>query len=517
MSGSPRVPRRVDPVVAAGIAAGVALRLLIYLTPLGRPDSDEVVAGLMVAHIPQTGFPVFFWGQDYGGTPELGPVWVGLTAFGFNIVGLRAATAVLGALNAWLLYRVARRRLPEPAARLAGVLLFTGPAAALWFGVHEQLFYPPTTTAGLVVLLCAHRLADRSDGPHRRAWGDAAGLGLAAGIGWWMAPNIVYYLIPAAAVLLAHARRTVTPATAVLAAGGFLAGAAPWLVQGSRTNWGPLRATENFPRLGSYPGRVEYFFERALAGALGPRDVLSHDWAWGAVGVVLYLGLLVVLGRGWWQAVRARSWEAVGFVGYVVVYAAIGWSPDDPNLRYTFYAAPILVLLAVRGVWSAGAAHRARSLATLGVAVALSAMSLGRLWHLSEAGGTVYRVGNVPELHEVIEALDARGITRVWGDYWVAYRLDFETGERIVSSPAAGIVRYQPYHDLVRASPRSAWVVLRGRQLDAFTEAMAAKGVAWERVEAGGFVVAVPARPVQPEELPDAARRAPETPRPEVR
>lgn len=553
-------------IVALGAVAGIGLRVAIHATALGRPDSDEVLTALMVRHLGDAGFPVFVWGQHYGGTAWLPVVAVSLGLLGDNLLGLRVPNLLLSVANVWLLYRLARRAFPEVWAALAGVLLWIGPPATLWFGIHEQLFYPPTTALGLGLLLLVHRMVERPG-----AWTDPAGFGLLAGIGWWTGANIIYFAVPAVvwAVVACtgweparmrveshpeqvrgRADRVWGPTGLVdgrrlgVLVGAAAAGGLPWLVDVVRSDGAPLSATSTFPRIGTFPSRVGYLFREALPGALGARDILSHDWAWGAVGMALAIVLLAALAIGWWQGWKQRSWDAIGAVWFVVVYAAIGWSPDDPNLRYTFFAAPFLVMLVARaarfvatgvgplaksradaaggvtvGVGGEPTFHRARRATSVALVViviwtGLSAMSLARLHHLSENGGTVYRVGNVPDLDDVIAILDRERVTRVWGDYWVAYRLVFETDERIIATPSAGIRRYDPYTDELRRADRSAWVALKATQADALVAAMNGLGVGYQRFDTEHFVVIVPERPIQPEELPEAARRAPETPRP---
>ena len=49
---------------------------------------------------------------------------------------------------------------------------------------------------------------------------------------------------------------------------------------------------------------------------------------------------------------------------------------------------------------------------------------------------------------------EREGIEAAWGDYWVAYRVTFETQERVIAASSSGMPRYEPYTDHVEASPR---------------------------------------------------------------
>ena len=57
--------------LAAVLVTGIALRVWIYLSVLGRPNSDESVVGLMVLHAMRGDFSTFFWGSAYGGPQEV--------------------------------------------------------------------------------------------------------------------------------------------------------------------------------------------------------------------------------------------------------------------------------------------------------------------------------------------------------------------------------------------------------------------------------------------------------------
>ncbi len=68
----PAVRSRVDirwiALVAAVGVAGLVLRVWIYRSALGVPDSDEAVVGLMTMHLLDGEWTTFFWGQGFGGS-----------------------------------------------------------------------------------------------------------------------------------------------------------------------------------------------------------------------------------------------------------------------------------------------------------------------------------------------------------------------------------------------------------------------------------------------------------------
>ena len=60
-------------------------------------------------------------------------------------------------------------------------------------------------------------------------------------------------------------------------------------------------------------------------------------------------------------------------------------------------------------------------------------------------------------LAPVIRLLEREGEQYVLANYWIAYRLSFESAERIVAT-STGFVRYQPHDRIVRESGHPARV-----------------------------------------------------------
>jgi 4-amino-4-deoxy-L-arabinose transferase-like glycosyltransferase len=494
--------------VGLGILVGVVLRAIVLFTALGRPDSDEVIAGLMARHLFRDGFPAFFWGQHYGGTVELLPVALSLKVFGSSVPGLRVPTIALGALDAVLVWRCGRRMMAPGQAQVAGLLAWVWPAAAVWFGVREQLFYVPTLTLGLVAVLLALRLAPPASPP----WWEWAALGLTLGVGWWTSPNVIYFLVPVAVVLFARrGQRWLLPPWAglLVASAAALVGALPWLVTNVGSGFPSLHASDGFPPTGGYLGRVWWFFTHGLAAEMGFRSIGTLAWIGGALGVVAYLVAYLVAGVALLAGLRASldrshrwpSADAAGLVTFPWLLALVPFAMAQANLRYLFVLAPFLcwVLARLVGGW--------RSALTVGVAaLTLTGVGLAQLHRVSETPGTVFKVGAVGSLDRAIAVLDEAHVTAVYADYWAAYRLVFESDERIVARPSAGTHRSAEYRATVEASPVAAWVVSSGSQADALTAALEGLGVGFHTVDAGEFVVVFTDRPVSPDELPNEAR-----------
>jgi hypothetical protein len=198
----------------------------------------------------------------------------------------------------------------------------------------------------------------------------------------------------------------------------------------------------------------------------------------------------------------APPFDVVAVLVYPLIMATIPFVKSQGNLRYLFFLAPFVGLLLARLVGSLRAA-----LVLLVAAISVTSLGLYRVQVVSEAAGAPQLVGVVDSLDELIGVLDREGIDTVHADYWVVYRLAFESDERIVGSPSAGALRYPPYDDRVRQADRAAWFVTAGSgQEDAMRLRLDELGVGYRVVPAGDLSVVITDRNVQPEELPNEAR-----------
>ncbi|HEY2930779.1 MAG TPA: hypothetical protein VGK99_03465 [Acidobacteriota bacterium] len=70
------------------------------------------------------------------------------------------------------------------------------------------------------------------------------------------------------------------------------------------------------------------------------------------------------------------------------------------------------------------------------------------------------RTNNGP-LSDLLKELDRRGLRSVYAGYWVAYRLSFESGERVIGTPfgAWRHTRVSRYQQSVFLDPRPAFVL----------------------------------------------------------
>ena len=476
-------------LVVATVAVAVALRVWVLVGPLGAADSDEAVVGLIARHALEGEFRTFFWGQFYGGTPAVAINAVLFALLGSSVVTLKLAPLLATAASLVLLWRVGRRTFGERPAVIATLMFAVWPGAYVWWSTKERLFYWPGLALGLLILLTALRVAER---PNR--WLDWAVMGLAGGVGWWATPQIVFFAFPAVVWLVLRDRRMLLrlPIAGVAA----LIGAAPWLRVNLRHDFISLQVPPQ-PSNDGYLDHLQHLVAQGIPTALGLRVAYTGRWILGVATVVVYLLLLALMARSVLRRPPTASMVILVIVLFPFVYALSPYTWFVGEGRYVLFLAPFLTLLLAHGL-----RDRSVPLAAAAVAVCLglSLLGLDRMRGVTEPYADSVHVPR--HLGPLMAVLERERVSRVFANYWVAYRLTFETDEDVIATPSTGARRYQPHEDLVRQAPAPAWVFVRGeRTMPRFRTELRRIGVPYRATTTREFVVFLPARRVVPEDV----------------
>jgi hypothetical protein len=163
---------------------------------------------------------------------------------------------------------------------------------------------------------------------------------------------------------------------------------------------------------------------------------------------------------------------------------------------------PVLALLLASVARSpAGAA------ALLAVALAVTMVSLHRMDVSLRSSDTHWPPTTPRDLAPLVSTLDRLGLDHVYANYWIAYRLDFDTRERVVATEnlfrdaqvrngklVLGFdpyVRHSPYQREVRASPHAGVVLFRADvRSTSIVATLRRRG--YRRYPVGPFVVFAP-------------------------
>ena len=442
--------------------AGLALRVWVHRSALGIPDSDEAVVGLMVDHASGGELTTFFWGQAYGGSQEVlltVPVfWVA----GSSWLALRLVPVALSAVAALVIWRVGRRTIGEPAATVAGCLWWIWPPFVIYKLTHQWGFYASGALYAALLLLLALGIVER---PSKVRLGT---FGLVVGLSLWQSAQLVPIVLPAVAWVIWRRRSVLRDAwVAVVFA---ILGALPSIVWNVRNDWGsfmsPIEDTT------TYLHRLRVFVSPLVPMLLGLRTPFTQERLLPAIPtLLLYAALVGLVAYGAYRTRhRTTSLLYVVALSYPFVYTLAPATFFSQEPKYLVVLSPVLVLLVAQlatTYW--------RACAVLAVALVVSIATLDRM-------ETYFRT--VPaqppaaprDLQPLVSTLDRLGLDRVYADFWLAYRLTFDTDERIIASQNKftrvnfvdgqavasrhPFIRYPPYERKVE-SARHGFVLFR--------------------------------------------------------
>jgi 4-amino-4-deoxy-L-arabinose transferase-like glycosyltransferase len=473
--------------IIAVVLLGVVLRALILRYSLGALDSDEAVTALVGKRFIERGeTPIFYWSAPYGGTIEALLTGVAFRLFGESALVLKLVSIAWHCAAAVLTWRIGRRLIDERAGVLAGLILWIWPGNYVWWSTKSRGYYGVVLVTGLVIVLCSLRLIE-----HHRSVRDWVILGLCFGIGWWSIPQIMYLAAPAFLWLIVRNRRALLWAPVALPSA--LLGAAPWLWWNLHNRWDSIRVRPNY--LGeTHLESFLRFWREAVPMALGLRVPFSLRWLVPALAIALYVAFLAF---GIWSLVTRRRGVAFLALGIGLYPFLFALSPMNLTVegRYLFCMSPLIALLVAQGLRTRRAIIGGLSLLTAVTTMGLVAISDG----LSPSAPdipTPIRMG------PLLSRLEAMNVQAGYADYWIAYRVTFESGEQIVVD-GSNNSRFWPYHVQVRNSPRAAWIFVEGSGLARnLVHEMGVRRLSYEEAHIGGFSVYVPSVNLPPEAVP---------------
>jgi hypothetical protein len=231
-------------------------------------------------------------------------------------------------------------------------------------------------------------------------------------------------------------------------------------------------------------GHLHNLASAVLPMALGLR--LPTTIAWypiAALGIAVYVCALAYL--IWLVIRRPRGLEifllALLLFPVFYTFSPYAWLASEP--RYMTLLSPVLALLFVYPLRTA-----ARATALFAAAIALAFGSFARI---DDQNVLAFHSDNIvvpANLRPVITALERMHLRRLYGDYWIAWRIVFESNERVVvatgppryrlvngrvrpipSADPGSIGRYPPYRTAVDATRHAGLVFTRGSKLEART------------------------------------------------
>jgi hypothetical protein len=464
-------------------------------TPL---DGDAAVLGLMAKHPLSS---VTMWGQPYGSPVEAWLVAPFVAVLGLRAEAVRLAHALLGLALvplAWALAHVLDRRAALPAA----LVMACPPPYFLLLASMPPPMYPTALALSGLLLVAALRYEVAIPAPGRLPpsgwlvlWGVASGLAV------WTHLMTAGAVAASAVFLLRRAgwRRLLLYGLAPL-----LVACSPWLLH-ALSEGGALRVVELDSRRAS---ALEHFeqvapeIHRPLGAVLGTHVPVVADEPesmvpaprWVAAGLVLTYGFGLVF------AIRFAGLRgSTGLLLAVVLLTLVAFPwPARSHPAAVRFMTPLYLPLVALVIWMPAGRFGGRRPWVLALLLAcLHLVAASRLldaWRGSDRRRPPF---SLVDLGPAREQLEAHGVSRAYASYATAYRLTFESGERVVASQPWNerfLHHSLPLLDEVRFATRVGWVltptVPTGLPSPAEFEAeLARAGGRYRRTEAGEAVV----------------------------
>ena len=482
-------------VVLAAFAVGIALRVWVYGGVLGAPDSDEAIVGLMARHALHGELTVFFWGQVYGGSQEalLSAPFVGV--FGMTLFAIRIVPLLLNLAAALLVWRVGRRLFGEAAGVACGLVFWVWPPFQIVHGTPAYGFYGTNVFYVALLLLLALHVVDEPSA----LW--IAGFGLAFGLAYWQTAQIIPVVLPI--VVWMVWRRPTLLRRAWIAVSLAVVGALPWIVW-NLTHTGGSVLTRSDPS--SYARGLRLFASPLLPMLLGLRAPLAGTTLLPkALFYLLYVCLLAGFASGAWRARGTRA----SLIYLVALSFPFIWAISHRVTILTSHPVYLLVLSPIVALLLGQLGTTAvRTAVVVALCAAVSVVTFERMeGNLTAKNDERWPPPTPRSLAPLQGTLTRLHVRFAYADYWIAYRLVFDSRERVIASPDQWLrwttkdgvvtpvpslgVRYRPYQRRVAAARTHAFVFfVHGYEPEPIRNALLRN--AYRRIVVGPFEVFVP-------------------------
>ena len=420
-------------------------------------DSDEAIVGLMAKHILEgRPLPTFYYGQHYMGSLEGILVSYAFRVFGISSWALQGVPFLCSVILVPVVFLLTRELGGRAAAHFSAVLYALPPAGLLvWSSKARGGFIEILLIGACALLYTCRWLRQREP----RVWGPAV-IGFLLGVGWWVNNQILYFMSPIGLFMVMRGIRAFLEESGPA---GKLAVLKTYLLLGlvglfafffGGSPYWIYNIKEGFPSLGMFGiapfmDVVEHFqglVTVAIPILLGSRRFWDANSSLGSLSL-LYLIVYAVL-CVFYLVSRRREIVSLLFLKIdrkspieilpifisvsvgIFVISTFGWLVQAPRYLLPVYIGmfPLCgLVLEMLGSWKRGVA-----LAGLIILVSMNTAPAYLPTRALQGEPVVFKGERVEKDHtELIHRLDALGIKKIRTNYWIGYRLAFETLEKV--------------------------------------------------------------------------------------
>lgn len=415
------------------LAFGFALRVIFVFSTNFRMDSDHAIVYLMARQVADGQFPVFFWGQYYGGTFLSLLAGVVMLVTGPSLTVLAITTALLWAGAAIVFRYFVARSIGPRAGNIAGVLFWFPGGVIISSSVADPGFYGATFLFAIGTALAV--VATRG----RRGVLGWIVVGFLAGLSLWTSPMAIALATPAVVFALWSDRRWRMWLIGVVAG---LVGASPWIVQTMLSSFNSVKPIGDGTSLylDSFASLFTTMFPAAFPGSTYELMRFAVSMA-----VVFTLGLLV------YRAVTRRNAGAIIMATgtLLVIFVLVLGSGVRLGAESVRYAVFLIPGLSMSIAWVASRWRITAIIVPVLAVIITTAMVFDRQEGFRLSAPTPFSA----EIEAVDRFFDDQGVDAAYGSYWIAYAVSAESDE---DPTVASFLprRYEPYElDATGVSP----------------------------------------------------------------
>ncbi|MBN8549813.1 MAG: hypothetical protein J0M12_10910 [Deltaproteobacteria bacterium] len=520
----PHYSLRADaPFLISVLLIALVLRLDFLIANNFVIDADEAIVGLMAKHISEfKELPTFYYGQNYMGSLE--PILTSIVFFFFGIssAALKAVPLFFSLVLILLIYQVGLELGNRGVARIAALLTALPPQLlVIWSSMARGGFVEVVCIGTLAIILTLRWIHAAAPRPSQTAW-----IGALLGLGWWVNNQIVYFALPIAFYMGALLIRRAAPSMQVriksvavhtlAGIAAFFVGGFPYWVYNLQHDFVSFEIAKS-ATLSQMKDHVLGLGETALPMLLGARRQWHSEEVFAGAGMLvlaLYGALfLIVLAKRWKQVLalpllRVDRRQPVEFFFLFlaltfVVFAASSYGSLVESPRYLLPSYVGIFILSASGLSILYGYVRGVSYAMLAAIIAVNCCS----WYL---GGRalpgepfVARGERVSkDQSQLIAWLQTHGYEVVRTNYWIGYRLAFESQEKIrfaIYQPPS-TVRIAGYEaEARRRGLHTLPLVLVPSQAEIIRRALLVEGYNYREESLSGYVVFYDIAPKQSE------------------
>ncbi len=502
-------------LVAPLVAAALLKAVLIPMSAIPL-DSDEAIPMLMAKHVLAGERPLFWYGEEYGGSLDSFLIAGVYSLLGVSVIAARIVQSFeyLGAIL--FTYLLARRISHHHFAALATAWLMALPSPLLSLFTTTALLYTIVMLLGSMLLFVGHKLLHESE----RSLALWLVFGALAGLAFWTFGILVIYILPVGLLMLSRLKRRLWPHYLLATLAFFLFGSPWWIYNFTHENAALHVVFESGDPLLAVPMslRVLGFFCLGLPTLFGFRypwapQVVLPALAW--IILSFYLAVLAFAVYTWYQRFALSGTKGSTGVSasgltllwlLVIVWLGLFFSTrfgiDSSGRYYLPLYTPLLIFAGV-ALTTLHQRHRHLAIILLTLVLGFNLLTTFLALWQNQPGFTAQmspaRQFDNQHDQDLIAFLKEHGPFG-YSHHWITYKIAFLSDEQVILAaqlPYHSNLRYNPrddryppYSRQVAASDRPVYVTFQEPHLDRLLRpSFAMLGVSYKEQDIGPYRV----------------------------